>query len=100
MPGIRFGYGISSNATLIKNIKEKQNPWNINCFAEVAASHVLKDSEYIEKSKEWIREERPRFLKSLKNISFIEKVFLTYGNYVLCKLNGLALKRTRLRGTL
>ncbi|MBU3143498.1 histidinol-phosphate transaminase [Clostridium sp. CF012] len=90
MPGIRFGYGISSNAALIKNIKEKQNPWNINCFAEVAAHHVLKDSEYIERSKEWIRDERPRFLKALKSICFIEKVFLTHGNYVLCKLKGLA----------
>ncbi|MCB2311995.1 aminotransferase class I/II-fold pyridoxal phosphate-dependent enzyme [Clostridium tagluense] len=93
MPGIRFGYGISSNATLIKNIKSKQNPWNINCFAEVAVRHVLKDSAYIEKSKEWIRAERPRFLKSLKKNYFIEEVFLTYGNYVLCKLKGLAFEK-------
>ena len=90
MPGIRFGYGISSNATLVKDIKEKQNPWNINCFAEVAVTHVLKDSGYIEKSKEWISEERPRFLNLLKSSNFIDKVFLTYANYVLCKLNGLA----------
>jgi threonine-phosphate decarboxylase len=93
MPGIRFGYGISSNDSLIKNIKEKQNPWNINCFAEVAVCNVLKDSEYIKKSKKWITEERPRFLKSLKSIHFIETVFLTYGNYVLCKLNGLAFEK-------
>lgn len=90
MPGIRFGYGVSSNASLIKNIKDKQNPWNINCFAEVAALHVLKDVDYIERSKQWIREERTIFLKLLNNISFIDKVFLTYGNFVLCKLNGLA----------
>lgn len=89
MPGIRFGYGISSNDALVKKIKEKQNPWNINCFAEVAACNVFKDREYIGKSKEWIREERPSFLKSLKNLSFIDEVFLTYGNFVLCKLNGL-----------
>ncbi|MBU3190335.1 aminotransferase class I/II-fold pyridoxal phosphate-dependent enzyme [Clostridium bowmanii] len=94
VPGIRFGYGISSNSALIKNIKEKQNPWNINCFAEVAARHVLKDSEYIEKSKQWISGERPSFLCSLKNISFIEEVYLSYGNYVLCKLNGLASGKT------
>ena len=86
VPGIRFGYGVSSNATLLKRIKEKQNPWNINCFAEVAVKYVLKDSSYIEKSKEWVREERPRFLKALKNIYFIDEVFLTHGNYVLCKL--------------
>jgi threonine-phosphate decarboxylase len=88
VPGIRFGYGISRNSDLIKNIKQKQNPWNINCFAEVAANYVLKDNDYIQKSKQWIREERPIFLKSLKSISFIEKVFFTHGNYVLCKLSG------------
>lgn len=87
VPGIRFGYGISSNNDLLSKIRERQNPWNINCFAETAAKYVLKDSMYIEKSKAWITEERPRFLKSLKNISFIDEVFLTYGNYVLCKLN-------------
>jgi threonine-phosphate decarboxylase len=86
VPGIRFGYGVSSNSDLLKRIKEKQNPWNINCFAEVAVKYVLKDSSYIEKGKEWIRKERPSFLKALKGISFIEDVFSTYGNYVLCKL--------------
>jgi threonine-phosphate decarboxylase len=89
VPGIRFGYGISSNNNLIKNIKAKQNPWNINCFAEVAVKHVLKDEQYIEQSNQWIIEERLGFLEQLKAISFIDKVFLTYGNYVLCKLNGL-----------
>ena len=93
MPGVRFGYGVSSNTSLIKKIKDKQNPWNINCFAEVAALCVLKDDIYIEKSKEWIREERPNFLKSLKTISFIDKVFLTFGNFVLCKLKGLAVEK-------
>jgi len=89
MPGIRFGYGISSNIELLKNIRDKQNPWNINCFAEVAACHVLKDDIYIEKSKAWLRAERPSFMRKLNNISFIEKVFLTYGNFVLCKLIGI-----------
>jgi len=86
MPGIRFGYGISSNCDLLNRIKEKQNPWNINCFAEVAVKYVLKDSEYIEKSKEWIRKERPSLLRALKNVYFIDEVFLSHGNYVLCKL--------------
>jgi threonine-phosphate decarboxylase len=89
VPGIRFGYGVSSNNDLLKKIRERQNPWNINCFAEVAARYVLKDSPYIEKSKEWIREERPRFLRALKNIYFVDEVFLSHGNYVLCKLNKL-----------
>ncbi|MCB2289542.1 aminotransferase class I/II-fold pyridoxal phosphate-dependent enzyme [Clostridium sp. CS001] len=101
VPGIRFGYGISSNNYLLKKIRERQNPWNINCFAEAAAKYVLKDNLYIEKSKAWITEERPRFLKALKNISFIDEVFLTYGNYVLCKLNKLEVEKpiTGAKGT-
>jgi len=93
VPGIRFGYGISSNSHLLKSIKEKQNPWNINCFAELAVRYVLKDELYIRKSEEWIRKERPNFLESLNTIPFIDKVFLTYGNYVLCKLKGIDSKK-------
>jgi threonine-phosphate decarboxylase len=89
MPGIRFGYGIGSNADLLKRIREKQNPWNINCFAEMAAVHVLHDKEYIERSLKWIEEERSYFLEELRNIAFIEKAFNTYSNYVLLKLSGI-----------
>ena len=86
MPGIRFGYGISRNLGLLIKIKEKQNPWNINCFAEIACKYVLKDEKYIEDSKKWIYEENKFLPKELKKISFIEKVFSTECNYVLCKL--------------
>lgn len=86
MPGIRFGYGISANEGILKKIRGKQNPWNINCFAELAVKYVLNDKLYIEKSKEWIMEERNRFSSQLKNIKFIDKVFDTKSNFLLCKL--------------
>lgn len=86
MPGIRFGYGITLDKNLIKKIEEKQNPWNVNCFAEVAAKYSLKDEEYINSSLNWIETEREFMVSELKKISFIEKVYNTYGNFVLCKL--------------
>ncbi|MBV7275241.1 aminotransferase class I/II-fold pyridoxal phosphate-dependent enzyme [Clostridiaceae bacterium UIB06] len=86
MPGIRFGYGVTSDKDLIKKIEEKQNPWNVNCFAEVAAKYSLKDEEYINNSLNWIETEREFMLSELKKIDFIEKVYDTYGNFVLCKL--------------
>lgn len=89
MPGIRFGYGITLDKELIEKIKEKQNPWNVNCFAEVAAKYSLSDKEYIENSLKWIETEREFLVSELKKISFIEKVYRTYGNFVLCKLKGL-----------
>jgi Histidinol-phosphate/aromatic aminotransferase and cobyric acid decarboxylase len=89
MPGIRMGYGVSKNRELIEKIQEKQNPWNINCFAEVAVKYVLKDQQYIEESLKWIEEERSFITHKLKNIDFIEKVYTTYSNFVLCKLKNI-----------
>lgn len=89
MPGIRLGYGITLDTQLIEKVKEKQNPWNVNCFAEVAAKYSLNDEEYIENSLEWIETEREFMVSKLKQIDFIEKVYKTYGNFVLCKLNGI-----------
>ncbi|MBC2580772.1 histidinol-phosphate transaminase [Clostridium sp. DJ247] len=86
MPGVRLGYGISSNKKLIESIKSKQNPWNINCFAETAAKYALKDKEYIENSLEWIEEERNFMTDSLGETEIIKEVYQTYSNFILCKL--------------
>lgn len=86
MPGIRFGYGISSNEECIRTMKKKQNPWNVNCFGEHAAIYSFSDKEYVEKSKSWIKEEIPFFLNELRKLSFIEKVYDTNTNFVLIKL--------------
>lgn len=86
MPGIRFGYGISTNAYILEKIRAKQNPWNVNCFAELAVKYVLNDKLYIEKSKRWVIEERNKFPCEIKKIKFIDKVFATKSNFLLCKL--------------
>lgn len=89
LPGIRIGYGISKNQELIDKIKSKQNPWNVNCFAEIAAKYVLKDRNYIEDSLIWIDEERKYMISNLKKVGLIEEVYNTYSNFVLCKLKSL-----------
>ena len=86
MPGIRFGYGITSNKNLLTTIKGKQNPWNINCFAELATRYVLEDEEYINESKKLMKKERKHFLEQLNKIDFIDTIYPTSCNYVLCKL--------------
>jgi threonine-phosphate decarboxylase len=89
LPGIRFGYGLSRNQNLVKSIKERQNPWNINCFAETAANYVLKDYEYIGKSLQWIAEELPYLTEQLKKLGMIEQVYESSCNFILCKLKGI-----------
>lgn len=86
LPGIRFGYGISCDAQLLNEIRSKQNPWNINCFAEIAAKYVLKDQMYIDKSLRWIKKEVVYLPERLEKIKCIEKVYKTNTNFVLCKI--------------
>lgn len=90
LPGIRFGYGVSKDLKLIDYIKQKQNPWNINCFAEVAAKYVLKDKDYIEESLKWIDEELPYLSRELQTISIIEQVYESKSNFILCKLKNIS----------
>ncbi|WP_251860121.1 histidinol-phosphate transaminase [Clostridium sp. Marseille-Q2269] len=87
MPGMRFGYGVSFNKDFLNKIREKQNPWNINCFAEVAVKYVLKDIDFIEKSIDYIKKERNFMYENLKEISIFKNVYNTYSNFILCELN-------------
>lgn len=89
LPGVRFGYGVSSNIELISKLKKSLNPWNINCFAEDAAKYALSDEDYICKSIKWIEEEKNYLPAKLREISIIEKVYNTSSNFVLCKLKGI-----------
>lgn len=88
LPGIRFGYAVSKNIDFFGELRDLQLPWNINCFAEVAVKYVLKDEDYINKSLIWIEEEKKFFPEKLRKINFIEKVFESNCNFVLCKLKG------------
>lgn len=88
MPGIRLGWGVSKDALLILNITKKQNPWNVNSFAEMAAKYVLKDIDYIERSLKWLACEKNYLKTRLKEISFIDTVYESSSNYLLLKLKG------------
>ncbi|WP_250859569.1 pyridoxal phosphate-dependent aminotransferase [Oceanirhabdus seepicola] len=92
MPGIRFGYGITSSKEMRDEIEKKQNPWNINSFAVEAVKSVLFDDDYNKKSIEWLENTREPFVKRLMGFSVFNKVYRTLGNYVLCELNGITSK--------
>ncbi|MEW8955071.1 histidinol-phosphate transaminase [Clostridium sp.] len=90
VPGIRMGYGVTRNNVLLNYIRERQNPWNINSFAELCTHYVLYDEEYIKDSLKWIEEERIYFISELNKLSIIDKVYDTKSNYCLCKLKDIS----------
>ncbi|WP_455543215.1 pyridoxal phosphate-dependent aminotransferase [Intestinibacter sp.] len=85
MPGLRLGYGVTSNEQIIKNIYEYKEPWTINSFAENLSNYLFKDKEYITSSKEYYINEREFMLKELRKITGL-KVYDTDTNFVLIKL--------------
>lgn len=86
MPGIRLGYGISSDLAFINKITNQQTPWNINTFAEVALKTVLVDQDYIQQSKVMLEMEKNYFYRELAALSFVECVYESSANFLLIKL--------------
>lgn len=86
MPGIRLGYGVSSNEKLLQKIYEIKEPWTINTFADVLSNYIFKEEEYIKESKEYFIRERKFILSELEDIKSI-KVYDSNTNFILIKLN-------------
>lgn len=85
MPGLRLGYGVTSNKQIIKNIYEYKEPWTINSFAENLSNYLFKDEKYIKNSKNYYINERKFMLEELRKIPRL-KVYDTDTNFVLIKL--------------
>lgn len=85
LPGIRLGYGITSNRELLEKIYIHKEPWTINSFAENICKNILKDKDYIKQSKNYFREEIRYMIENLNKIPNI-KVHNTDTNFILIKL--------------
>ncbi|MGL5616117.1 MAG: threonine-phosphate decarboxylase CobD [Sarcina sp.] len=84
VPGIRIGAVIASE-NIIEYLFKKKMPWSINYFASLISKILLKDSDYVKKTKKWIEEEIEYFYKELLKIEGL-KVYKPNTNFVLVKL--------------
>ena len=75
MPGLRLGYGLTSNAEIMNKI---------NSFADILSNFIFEDREYIKDSKEYYIKERSYMLQELRNIRNI-KVYDTDANFILIR---------------
>lgn len=84
IPGIRLGYGISSNRELLQKMYDKKEPWTINSFADSASDFIFKEEEYIRKSKEYFSKERVCMINEINKIDGI-KAFNSDANFILVR---------------
>lgn len=81
-PGLRLGYAVSGNQTLLSNINESKNPWTINTLAAIAGEIMFSDEQYINNTKTLIHSEIDRITNYLNDFSNL-CVYKTYSNFML-----------------
>lgn len=84
-PGLRFGYGITGNGAFLQALLTHQNPWSLNSIGAFAGELMLKDREYIKKTRNLICPERDRLYHLLQDMPGV-KVYKPYGNFILVRL--------------
>ncbi len=84
-PGLRLGYGVTSNRQFLDELKRHQNPWSLNSIGAYAGELMLRDADYISRTRQLILTERNRCLASLKEFRYA-KAYPAYGNFILVKI--------------
>ncbi|MFA5393987.1 MAG: threonine-phosphate decarboxylase [Candidatus Ratteibacteria bacterium] len=98
LPGLRIGYLVACKKN-IDFLKQYQVPWNTNVFAQVAASLVLDDEEYIQKTRTLIKKEREFLMEAITGIKGL-KPFPSVTNFILVKIEKEGVTATSLRARL
>ena len=70
MAGIRLGYCLCSDAELLKSMAQAVQPWNVSSLAQAAGIAALKESAFLQKTKDLIQTERPWLKEKLEGFGF------------------------------
>ena len=84
MAGLRLGYLVSSDLLLLQKIRRGIQPWNVSIPAQMAGVKALSDREYLDKTRELIREEKAYLLTELGN-GLAEEIYGHDANYIFFK---------------
>ena len=84
-PGMRLGYGITGNSTFLRQMREKQIPWSLNSIGAFAGEVMLKDTDYIRKTRALILSERDRLYQAL-SADPDYKAYQPYANFILLRI--------------
>ena len=84
MPGLRIGYLVGSRE-LVHRMRETIPPWSVNNLAQAAAMAALDDKDYRQQSLAFMRQERVRFGRLLRQIPGV-RLYPSQANFFLLEL--------------
>ena len=85
IPGVRLGYGLGSSK-VINKMWDSKIPWSVNTFACLVAKFLPQAYEYLQRTQEWLVNEKKYFYTQLCSIDNLY-VFKPETNFVLIKIN-------------
>ncbi|SET49752.1 L-threonine O-3-phosphate decarboxylase [Enterococcus malodoratus] len=87
IPGLRLGYLLTSNLSVLAEIEEKTVPWHINTFADLAGQQALQEEQFIKDSQQYITQERQFLVNGLSDFKELE-VFPSQTNFLFFRYHG------------
>ncbi len=81
IPGVRLGYLVSSNTSLIQKIRKQFPEWNLSVFAQEAGIVCAHQMAYVEKTVEYVKKEREFLSAHLQEMGI--QVFSSDANFIL-----------------
>lgn len=67
VPGLRIGYLVAGEA-MAKKIRDYVPPWSVNSLAQAVGAKAMKDFDYMERSRKFVRENREKLAGALSRI--------------------------------
>ncbi|MCD7955809.1 MAG: aminotransferase class I/II-fold pyridoxal phosphate-dependent enzyme [Lachnospiraceae bacterium] len=83
MPGIRFGYGLSTDRQLLENMRRLMQPWNVSTIAQEAAAAAAGEEVFARESAVYVAQNREKMMADLQNTGF--EVFGSCANFLLIR---------------
>lgn len=81
LAGLRLGYGISSNRTLLEQIESAGQPWPVSIPAQHAGIAALEEEKFAEETREKTAVEREWLLQKMN--PYVKKVYASDVNFIL-----------------
>ena len=81
MAGLRLGYCLCGDSALLSSMSRRAQPWNVSLPAQAAGIAALRETAFLEASRELIRRERPLLAAALEALGL--RVYPSQANYLL-----------------
>jgi threonine-phosphate decarboxylase len=85
IPGLRLGYALCSNQSLITKINLSLNLWSVNTLASICGEYMFADTEFIKETNKLITTQRISITSSLNEVMAL-KVYESHSNFILVKI--------------